>query len=227
MDISEMLHDAGFQVLAQGSDGLDAVELCKQYKPDVLLMDVKMPVFDGLSAAETILHNDMDVCIVLITAYNDNDFIEKAKEIGVSAYLVKPVEERNILPALEIAIAQSKRYSAALGDIRDMKRQLEDKKLIDRAKLIIAKRDGITEGEAYAMLRQLSMNRRCSMASIASMIVASGSPRGTIDKAKKWLMDELHLNEDAAYRKIKDYSQSNACTMEQASIKILSSQAVK
>ncbi|MDR0382162.1 MAG: ANTAR domain-containing protein [Oscillospiraceae bacterium] len=221
MDLTEILLEAQFDVVAQGSDGFDAVELCRQYNPDIVLMDIKMPVFDGLSAAETILREDLAGSIVLLTAFSNADFIEKAKQIGVAGYLIKPVEARMVVPTLEIALAQSKRYMQAVGDARALKRQLEEKTLVDRAKMVVAKRDGISEGEAYERLRKMSMDKRCGMGEIANMIVASGSARETVEKAKQALIHSLNVNENTAYRRIKDYSNAKQCTMEQAAVYLM------
>lgn len=222
MDLSEILQDTGFEVVGQGSDGFDAVELCRQYNPDVALMDIKMPVFDGLGAAETIIKEELAGCVVLLTAFSDTEFIEKAKRIGVSAYLVKPVEERTVLPTLEIAMAQSRRFMQAVDEAKEIKRQLDEKKIIDRAKLIISKRDGITEGEAYALLRKLSMNKRLSIGEIAGLIVKNGSAKESIDKAKMILMKRFGITENIAFAKIKEYSKSRSCTIEEASNHLIS-----
>ncbi|MDR0671315.1 MAG: ANTAR domain-containing protein [Oscillospiraceae bacterium] len=221
MDLTEILLEAQFDVVAQGSDGFDAVELCRQHNPDIVLMDIKMPVFDGLSAAETILRENLAGSVVLLTAFSNADFIEKAKQIGVAGYLIKPVEERMVVPTLEIALAQSTRYIQALGDARALKQQLEEKTLVDRAKMIVARRDGIPEGEAYERLRKMSMDKRCGMGEIATMIVASGSARETVEKAKQTLIRALNLNENTAYRRIKDYSNAKKCTMEQAAVHLI------
>jgi response regulator NasT len=221
MDLTEILTEAQFEVVAQGSDGFDAVELCRQYNPDIVLMDIKMPVFDGLSAAETILQENLAGAVVLLTAFSNADFIEKAKQIGVAGYLIKPVEERMVIPTLEIALAQSKRYIRAVGDAQTFKQQLEEKVAVDRAKMIVAKRDGISEGEAYALLRKMSMDKRCGMGEIANMIVASGSAREAVEKAKHVLIRALNINENTAYRRIKDYSNAKKCTMEQAAVHLM------
>ena len=109
MDLRGMLGDLGFEVAGEAGDGFDAVEVCRRLQPDVVLMDVKMPVFDGINAAETILQQDLAGCVVLLTAYGDREIIDRASAAGVTGYIVKPVEERLLLPTIEVALAQSQR----------------------------------------------------------------------------------------------------------------------
>ncbi|MEG2074767.1 MAG: response regulator, partial [Angelakisella sp.] len=107
MDLSDMLREQGFSVVGEASDGFDAIELCRSLSPDVVLMDIRMPVFDGLSASETILSEELAGCVVLLTAFSSKELVERANQIGVTGYLVKPVEERLLLPTIEVALAQS------------------------------------------------------------------------------------------------------------------------
>lgn len=109
MDVAEMLREMGFDVVGEAADGFDAVELCRVHRPDLVLMDARMPVFDGLTASKTILEKHYCNCIVLLTAYQDRDMIEKATKAGVSGYLVKPIDQTRFQPAIEVALAQSKR----------------------------------------------------------------------------------------------------------------------
>lgn len=220
MDLIEILQGAQFNIVAQGTDGFDAVDLCQQHKPELALMDIKMPVFDGLSAAEEIIQQELATCIVLITAFHDKSFIEKAKKIGVGGYLIKPIEERLIIPAIEIAISQNARYARAKKDADELKRRMKDKALVDQAKLIVSNRDGISEGEAYNRIRTLSMNKRSSMTEIAAMIVKKGSSRESIEEAKLMLM-RTGIGECTAYKKIKARSHMDHCDMEQAAMALI------
>lgn len=222
MDFKEMLQENGYKVVAQGADGFDAIELCKQYKPDVVLMDIKMPVFDGMSAADNILSEGLSGCVVLLTAYSDKEFIDKAKQIGITGYLVKPIEEHTLISTIEIALAQSKRYKNAVEESERMKMQIEEKSLIDRAKLIISKREGITEGDAYKLIQKMSMDKRSTMGSIGRIIVEGGSEREIIEKAKNKIMDINKVDEISAFNKIKVYSKHNDCSIKDAAEKIIS-----
>ena len=221
MDITEILQEAQFDVIASASDGFDAVNLCRLHNPDIVLIDIKMPLFDGLSAAEVIIQDDLAGCVVIITAFSNMEFIERAKQIGVTGYLVKPVEERLIIPTLEIAFAQSKRYNQSVADVKELSRKLEERKLIDRAKIIVSKSDNISEGNAYTQMRKMSMDKRCSMAEIASMIVSGGSGKSIIEKAKKYLTKTYGISDDKAYKKLKEYSANHKCSLELAAMKLL------
>lgn len=185
LDLVQMVQELGMQVVAEAGDGFDAVELCRSCHPDVVLLDVRMPVFDGLGAAEVIIEEDLAGCVILLTAFSDKELLERAGQIGVTGYLVKPVEQRLILPAVEVAWAQSARLREARHESRQARQRLSDAKLIDRAKEIIAKQSGTTEAQAYRDLQRMAMNKRCSIASLAAAILeqqpvpGSPSPRET------------------------------------------------
>lgn len=222
MDLREILGELDFKVVGEASDGFDAIQVCRCYNPDVVLMDIKMPVFDGLGAAETIIREELAGCVVLLTAYSDKEFIEKAKQIGVTGYLIKPVEERLLLPTIEIALALSTRYNEAQKSIRKAQKKLSEKNLLDRAKAIIAKKEKISESEAFAQMQKLSMDKRCSMTEIAKTIVDAFSERETINRAKEILMKKYKIGEAAAYRKIQEISVQEQCGLLQAANKIIS-----
>jgi len=217
MDLREMLVELDFKVVGEASDGFDAIEVCRYYNPDVVLMDIKMPIFDGLSSAETIINENLAGCVVLLTAFGDKEFIEKAKQIGVSGYLVKPVEERFLLPTIEIALTQSARYNDAQKNIKIAENKLNEKIVIDRAKAILAIKNKISESKAYAEIQKLSMDKRCAMAEIAKIIVNNSSEREIINKAKTKLMKEHNISESTAYKKIQELSSQKNCSIEKAS----------
>lgn len=207
MDLEGMLTDMGFQVVAQGADGFDAIECCRKYRPDLLFLDIKMPVFDGLSAAKTISEEKNAGCIILLTAFYDEEFIERAKEIGVSGYLVKPVSERSLRPAIAIAVEQSERYGRAVQELEKAERKLREAKVIEKAKAMIASRDRISESEAYAQMRALSMRKQCSIGAIAQRIVAADTDQKAVQSAKEVLMKRRRMSESAAYQEIKKQSE--------------------
>ncbi|WP_129599595.1 ANTAR domain-containing response regulator [Anaerophilus nitritogenes] len=171
MDISEILEEAGYDVVGQASDGFDAIELCKKFRPHLVLMDVKMPLLNGMKAAKVIKEEELADCIALLTAYSSKEFIEEAKEVGVMAYIVKPIDERNLLPAIEVALAKSEEIKKIKGDIKKTKEKLEARKLIEKAKGILVKNHGISEDEAYNKIRKLSMDKRYPMQTIAHAII--------------------------------------------------------
>lgn len=173
MDISEMLIEAGYDVVGQANDGFDAVELCRKHKPDLVVLDVKMPLLDGLKAAKIIRSEYLAGCIVLATAYSGKEFIEEAKEAGAMGYFVKPIDEKTFLATLEIVRERSKDFEKVQCEVAKANEELENRKLIERAKGIFMKNNDISEKEAYDRIRKLSMNKRCSMKDIAYAIVAN------------------------------------------------------
>lgn len=203
MDLTETLTELGFAVVGSAGDGFDAIELCRLHRPDVVLMDVRMPVFDGLDAAETIVGEELAQCVVLVTAVSDRELIERANQIGVTGYLVKPVEERLLLPTIEVALAQSGRVRALKRELTASREQMEQQKLIERAKSLLAQQKGISESEAYVQLRQMSMDKRCSIAALSKAVVGASAQRETVNRAKELLMKTRGCSESEAYRWLK------------------------
>ncbi len=204
VDLSQMLEGLGFSVVGAAADGFDAVELCRARRPDLVLMDIKMPTFDGLTASDTIIREGLAGCVVLLTAFSDEAFVSRAAQIGVAGYLVKPLEEGRLRPALEVALAQSRRLDRARREAEDARRQVEDGKIIDRAKLLLAREEGIPEGDAYRKLQRMAMDKRCSILSLAQGIVARAPQRAVVGEAKARLMQTRGLSEAAAFRALSD-----------------------
>ncbi len=171
INIAEMLHDAGYNVVGQAVDGFDAVELCKKFQPDLVILDVKMPLLDGLMAAKIINEGGLASGIILLTAYSGREFIDKAKENGVLNYIVKPVTEKSILPAVEIAIHKADEIKKIKEETLKANEKLEARILIDRAKSLLIKKENMSEDEAYNYIRKLSMDKRCSMKDISKAIL--------------------------------------------------------
>lgn len=199
LDLSQMLEDLGLVVVASAADGFDAVELCRAHKPDVVLLDLNMPVFDGLSAAETILAEDLAGCVVVVTAFADAAFLERASAVGVTGYLVKPVEQRVLLPAIEVALAQSQRLRQARKAAEEAGSKLAAMRVIDRAKALLAAENNCTEAEAYRQLQKLAMEKRCSMAHIAGAVLEKQDGRELLRRAKSILMEKRGIGEQEAY----------------------------
>lgn len=199
LDLSQMLEELGLTVVGDAADGFDAVEACRLHAPDVVLLDLNMPVFDGLSAAEAIISESLAGAVVAVTAFADPPFIERAVEIGVTGYIVKPIEQRLLLPAIEVALAQSARLRAAQNDVQAAEKKLAGLRHIDHAKALLAKEKQITETEAYRELQQMAMAKRCSMAQLAETLVERSTGRATINDAKALLMKKRGLSEQNAH----------------------------
>ena len=174
MDICEILREANYEVVAEAGDGFDAIEQSRKYKPDFVIMDVKMPILDGLKAAKVITEEKLSRGIVLLTAYSNKEFIEEAKNIGIIGYIVKPIDEKSFIPNLEIIFNKQEEFEKLEKKYIKTSQKLEDRKKIDIAKSLLMKTRKFTENEAYEYIRTLSMNKRCDMGKIADIIILSG-----------------------------------------------------
>ena len=174
MDICEILKEANYDVVAQAGDGFDAIEQSRKHKPDFVIMDVKMPILDGLKAAKVITEEKLSRGIVLLTAYSNKEFIEEAKNIGIIGYIVKPIDEKSFIPNIEIIFNKQEEFEKLEKKYLKTSQKLEDRKKIDIAKSILMKTRNFTENEAYEYIRTLSMNKRCDMGKIADIIILSG-----------------------------------------------------
>ena len=170
MDLREMLEGAGHTVVGVGSDGVEALDLVKEKKPDLVILDVKMPRLDGIQTAKMIAH-DNAAPVVLLTAFGDEDIIEKAKKSMVFGYVMKPVDERNLFPAIQIAVSQFRQKSEIVDRVKDMEREFAARKIIDRAKGLLMDYYHISEEDAYRRMQQTSMKRGIALADVAQKIV--------------------------------------------------------
>lgn len=170
MELREMLQNLGYLVVGEAGDGRSAVNLARELRPDVVLMDVLMPDMDGIEAAR-ILTEERIAPVVLLTAYSQRDLIERAKAAGVVGYLVKPFQEADLAPAIEVALARFQEFRALEKEVDSLKDQLETRKLVDRAKGILMDTQGLTEAAAFRRIQKMSMNTRKSMKEIAQAII--------------------------------------------------------
>ena len=171
MDIAEIIKEAQHNVVGEASDGFDCIELCRKHRPDLVIMDIKMPILDGIKASKIIMEENIAGCIVLLTAYNDKEYVEEAKKVGVMNYLIKPIDEKSIISAIEVALSRNEEMRAMKSEVEKLEKKLEDRKIIEKAKGIIMHREKISEEEAYCMLRNMSMKKRCSLRTLAEIIV--------------------------------------------------------
>ena len=166
MDLREMLEEAGHEVVGIGSDGVEALNLVKEKKPDLAILDVKMPRLDGIQAARMIAHDNL-APVVLLTAFGDEDMIEKAKKSMVFGYVMKPVEEKTLFPAIQIAVSQYRQKKDMVDRVKNMERELAARKIVDRAKGLLMDYYHITEEDAYRRMQQTSMTRGITIADVA------------------------------------------------------------
>lgn len=170
MDLREMLEEAGHEVVGVGVDGVEALELVEKWKPDVAVLDVKMPRLDGLQAAKIIAHNQW-APVVLLTAFGDENIIKKAGESMVFGYVMKPIEEKNLFPALTIAVSQFKKRIEIVQHVRQMEANIAEKKIMSRAKGLLMDCYGITENEAHRRIQVISMKRSMTLSEVSQQII--------------------------------------------------------
>ena len=168
LDIRDIVIEAGYEVVGEAADGFEAIEVCKKTQPDLVLMDIQMPILDGLKAGKKIVQDQLASSIVFLSAYSDVQNTDKAKKLGALGYLVKPLDEKSLIP---MSIERGKQTQLLLNQIDKLNLKLEERKIIEKAKGILVKENHISEEEAYQMLRTLSMNKRARMSEIAELIV--------------------------------------------------------
>jgi response regulator NasT len=176
LDIVETLRDNGFDVVGEAGDGETAVALAKELRPDLVVMDVKMPKLDGISAAEQ-LSEDNVAPVVLLTAFSQKELVERATEAGALAYVVKPFNQNDLLPAIEIALARHQQIVALEREVADLAERFETRKLVDRAKGLLTDKMGLSEPEAFRWIQKASMNRRLTMQEVAQAVVEQLAPK--------------------------------------------------
>jgi AmiR/NasT family two-component response regulator len=170
MDLQEMLLNLGYLVVGEVGDGRSAVNLARELKPDVVIMDIKMPDMDGIDAAKTLTEEHI-APVILLTAYSQKDLVERAKEAGVVGYMVKPFRESDLVPAIEVALARFKEFETLHKEVDDLQLALETRKLVDRAKGILMDSQGLSEAEAFRKIQKMSMNTRKPMKEVAEAII--------------------------------------------------------
>jgi len=170
MDLKEMLQGLGYLVVGEAGDGESAVNLARELKPEIVIMDIKMPGTDGIQAAQ-ILTEERVAPVLLLTAFSQTELIERAKSAGVVGYIVKPFRDSELVPAIEVALARFREFRELEGEIGDLKETLETRKLIERAKGILMDSQGLQEADAFRKIQKLSMNSRKSMREVAEAIV--------------------------------------------------------
>lgn len=172
MDVKEMLTEAGHNVIGEGASGEDAIQLARKLKPDFIIMDVKMPGMGGIAAAKTIISESI-APVLLLTAYSQTDIVEQANDAGVLAYLVKPIREEQLFPAIDVAYERFREMQELNKELDNLKSSLETRKLLDRAKGIIMDTYKLNEKDAYRKMQKYCMNKRITMKQLAESILSA------------------------------------------------------
>jgi response regulator NasT len=178
LDLTEMLAEEGYQVVGEAGDGATAVRLAEELRPDLVVMDVKMPVLDGISAAERIVSQRI-APVLILTAFSQRELVERAREAGAMAYLVKPFAKTDLVPAIEMALSRHEEIAQLESEVADLTERLETRKLVDRAKGLLQTRYGLTEPESFRWIQKAAMDKRTSMREVAQVVIAetiAGAP---------------------------------------------------
>jgi two-component system, response regulator PdtaR len=175
LDLKEMLEEEGYEVAGEAGDGEKVMELASALKPDLVILDVKMPILDGISAAEQIAAEQI-APVVILTAFSQRELVERARDAGAMAYLVKPFTKADLVPAIEIAVSRFQEISALGDEIGTLRERLEVRKILDRAKGRLQAERGLSEPEAFRWIQKTSMNRRVSMRAVAEAALAGDLP---------------------------------------------------
>ncbi|CAN2194190.1 AmiR Response regulator with putative antiterminator output domain [Candidatus Nanopelagicaceae bacterium] len=176
MDLIEMLQEAGYTVCAEATNGEEAIALATEHKPDLCILDVKMPVLDGISAAEKIISI---APVLMLTAFSQRELVERARDAGVMAYVVKPFSIGDLVPAIEIAMSRHTQMKSLADEVADLHERLETRKVIDRAKGILMKALNLSEPEAFTWIQRAAMDRRLTMKEVAMAVI---SPEAALDR---------------------------------------------
>lgn len=170
LDLKEMLQEEGFEVVAEVADGASAVRLTRELNPDLVILDVKMPVMDGIQAAEEIAKERL-AAILILTAFSQRDLVEKARRAGAMAYLVKPFQKHDLLPAVEIAAGRFREMSGLEATVDDLQGRLEARKLVEKAKGLLQDKEGMSEADAFRFVQRQAMERRLTMRQVAEQVI--------------------------------------------------------
>jgi response regulator NasT len=171
MDLVEMLREEGYDVVGEAGDGAAAVEQAEHLKPDLVVMDVKMPVLDGISAAKKIVEKRI-APVLILTAFSQRDLVDRARNAGAMAYLVKPFTRSDLVPAIEMALSRHEEISQLEHEVADLTERLETRKLVDRAKGVLQTKFGLSEPDAFRWIQKAAMDKRTTMREVAQVVIA-------------------------------------------------------
>ena len=174
LDLAEMLAEEGYEVVGEAGDGATAVQMAEQLRPDLVVMDVKMPVLDGISAAQRIVSQRI-APVLILTAFSQRELVERARDAGAMAYLVKPFAKADLVPAIEMALSRHEEIAQLEREVADLTERLETRKLVDRAKGLLQSRFGLTEADAFRWIQKAAMDKRTSMREVAQVVIADSA----------------------------------------------------
>jgi two-component system, response regulator PdtaR len=177
LDLAEMLAEEGYDVVGQAEDGEKAVELVLEHRPDLVILDIKMPRLDGIAAAERIAGQRI-APVVILTAFSQRDLVERARDAGAMAYLVKPFDQSDLVPAIEMAVSRFTELRQLESEVDDLTERLETRKLVDRAKGVLQQRLGLSEPDSFRWIQKTAMDLRLSMRQVAEGVVTHGPGMG-------------------------------------------------
>ncbi|MEU9922778.1 response regulator [Streptomyces griseoluteus] len=181
LDLKEMLEEEGYTVVGEAGDGEQAVALAREHKPDLVILDVKMPKLDGISAAEKIAEESI-APVLMLTAFSQRDLVERARDAGAMAYLVKPFSKTDVVPAIEMAVSRFTELKQLEQEVADLSQRLETRKLVDRAKSILQTEYGLSEPAAFRWIQKTSMDRRLSMQQVAEAVISDDQEKKSAKK---------------------------------------------
>jgi response regulator NasT len=174
LDLTEMLAEEGYEVVGEAGDGATAVQLAEQLRPDLVVMDVKMPVLDGISAAQRIVAQRI-APVLILTAFSQRELVDRAREAGAMAYLVKPFAKADLVPAIEMALSRHEEITQLEREVADLTERFETRKLVDRAKGMLQTRFGLTEPDAFRWIQKAAMDKRTSMREVAQVVISDSA----------------------------------------------------
>ncbi len=182
LDLREMLSEEGFDVVGEAPDGQRAVELARELHPELVICDVKMPIMDGITAAGLIF-DERIAPVVILTAFSQRDLVERARDAGAMAYLVKPFQKRDLLPAIEMARSRFAQIVALESEVSTLQERLQTRKLVERAKGVLMSVHTMTEPEAFSWIQRAAMDKRTTMKAVAELVLETGGGRSDTDPA--------------------------------------------
>ena len=177
-DLKDCLIEAGYEVEGEAHNGLEMVKLCSELKPDIAIVDIKMPLMDGMTATGKIVSGGLAKCVIVLTSFDDSETVDRAIEAGASGYMTKPLDKNLLVPTIESAMKSSAEFFEMRKKIANVNKRVENREIIEKAKLMLMNRYSVSETQAYDNMREISRKHKMSMAEVAEIIISRGGPNG-------------------------------------------------